>query len=557
MASNALTSLNRWLGRRLPPQQTIWLKRLRRAEHPWQGKQRALRRHLSDRSRDNTVLRRGRSVHTVVERGYDAHQAVAHNQRRVMQTLDARRIEYVRLPSLSPFKPVFATRLDDLPATLDALAALPAEEGWELRLENERRRNITMTSAHRSPHHVFRIIVTRPIISPSGHLMSTPQEHVLIEPWQRLIEGEPRADGSTHAPGTLQRRIERRGPLVEYLTPQAWANAAGRGDHAVTAGHPHLYQITEPVDLVYTWVDGADPAWRARKAQASGQIDTAMLNETALSESRFANRDELMYSLRSVESYANWVNHIYIVTDRQVPKWLDTQHPKITVIDHRDIFSDPTVLPVFNSHAIETQLHHIEGLSEHYLYMNDDLFFMRPVRPEQFFTSNGLSKFFPSLAPLDTHEASSRDLPVLSAAKNGRAFMAQRHGRAVTNKFKHTPHPQLRSVMHDLENEQPQLFRSVAASRFRAPSDYSIASSLYHFHAYAERRAVPGKIAYDYVDISSADAALRLEWFSFLRRLDVICVNDTDVDAADREQVDRLLTDFLERRFAVASSFER
>ena len=31
----------------------------------------------------------------------------------------------------------------------------------------------------------------------------------------------------------------------------------------------HLFTVTEPIDVVYTWVDGSDPAWLERKSQAS------------------------------------------------------------------------------------------------------------------------------------------------------------------------------------------------------------------------------------------------------------------------------------------------
>ncbi|NLA66383.1 MAG: UDP-N-acetylglucosamine-lysosomal-acetylglucosaminephosphotransferase, partial [Leucobacter sp.] len=235
----------------------------------------------------------------------------------------------------------------------------------------------------------------------------------------------------------------------------------------------------------------------------------------------------------------------------------DTSHPKITVVDHREIFADSSVLPVFNSHAIESQLHHIAGLSEHYLYMNDDLFFMRPVRPERFFTSNGMSKYFASRAPLDVDEVTARDLPVLAAAKNGRDFVRREHGRIVTNKFKHTPHPQLRSVLQQMESEHRELFHRVAASKFRDPSDVSIASSLAHFHAYALGRAVPGSIAYDYLDISSERGPLRLEWFAYQGKLEVICLNDTHIEESEQDEVSRMLAEFLERRFSVVSSFER
>lgn len=557
MANDALRSFVRWAGDKLPVNQVIWLKRFRRKAHPWQHRQRALRKHLSIPGVTSPTLRFRGGALTVMQRGYDAIQSVSQNVSQVGEALRSAGIEYVHLPNLVPFDPLLVIRQEELHATLGALAVLRETDGWSIRIENAKQRELSTATSHRRPSDVFRIVVSRHIVATNGHQMSTPRESVVIEPWETTREAEARTDGSTHAEGTVRRRLQRRRPLVEYLTREAWIRAVTDDGHVIKWPQPHLYQVTDPIDIVYTWVNDDDSEWQSRKRRASGLIDHETVNDTALNFSRFANRDELKYSLRSIEAYASWVNHIYIVTDQQVPDWLNTEHPKITIVDHRDLFSDPSVLPVFNSHAIESQLHHISGLSERYLYMNDDVFFMRPVSPELFFTGNGLSKFFPSRAPLDIQDASPRDLPVLSAAKLGREFMSTQHGRTVTNKFKHTPHPQLRTVLQEMEAEYPDLFRSVASSKFRSADDYSIASSLYHYHAFAKRRAVVGNIAYAYLDIASSRAALRLDWFSHQGRLDVVCLNDTDVDAASQEQVSRLLTDFLERRLSIASSFER
>ena len=90
------------------------------------------------------------------------------------------------------------------------------------------------------------------------------------------------------------------------------------------------------------------------------------------------------YSLRSVEMYAPWIRKIFIVTDNQVPKWLDTSNPKIRIVDHKEILPEVS-LPCFNSRLIEHFLYKIPGLSEHFLYANDDMFINRPVTPATFF----------------------------------------------------------------------------------------------------------------------------------------------------------------------------
>ena len=84
-----------------------------------------------------------------------------------------------------------------------------------------------------------------------------------------------------------------------------------------------------PIDLVYTWVDGNDPAWREKRHKYM-PVQTTERAPNHLCEARWVENNELMYSLRSVEMYAPWVNRIYIVTDGQTPSWLNTNHPKIT-----------------------------------------------------------------------------------------------------------------------------------------------------------------------------------------------------------------------------------
>ncbi|MFI3294128.1 MAG: Stealth CR1 domain-containing protein [Rikenellaceae bacterium] len=145
------------------------------------------------------------------------------------------------------------------------------------------------------------------------------------------------------------------------------------------------------IDLVYLWVDGADPVWQKRKLSHLNDVNQD--DRETFSEARSVNSDELRYSLRSVEMYAPWINHIYIVTDGQQPKWLDTQNPKITIVDHKELFP-AEVLPLYNSVAIELGIHRIKGLSEHYLYANDDMMFGKAVSPELFFTPEGVAKCY-------------------------------------------------------------------------------------------------------------------------------------------------------------------
>ncbi|MBN1281446.1 MAG: Stealth CR1 domain-containing protein [Alphaproteobacteria bacterium] len=144
------------------------------------------------------------------------------------------------------------------------------------------------------------------------------------------------------------------------------------------------------IDLVYLWLDGNDKNWRREKdkwqAVESGKVKLA---EEGTVEARWRENDELKYSLRSVAKFAPWINHIYIVTGfGQIPSWLDTKNPKITIVDHSEIMP-VDALPTFNSTAIECGITNIPGLSEYFLHANDDTFFGRNLSPSYFFDDCG------------------------------------------------------------------------------------------------------------------------------------------------------------------------
>lgn len=131
-----------------------------------------------------------------------------------------------------------------------------------------------------------------------------------------------------------------------------------------------------PVDLVYTWVDGSDSDYRAlyhHHARTPADLNPERYRDVY---------DLLKYSLRSVARHAPWIRHVYVVTMRpQCPAWLDTTRPGITLVHHDQII-DPAWLPTFNYNAIESHLHRIPGLSDRFLYMNDDHLLGADLRPE-------------------------------------------------------------------------------------------------------------------------------------------------------------------------------
>lgn len=140
----------------------------------------------------------------------------------------------------------------------------------------------------------------------------------------------------------------------------------------------------EKIDFVLTWVDGADENWLKERRKYSPE------KGTDAGESRYRDWENLQYWFRGVEKFAPWVNQIYFVTWGHIPGWLNTDHPKLKIVRHEE-FMNPEYLPTFNINSIELNLHRIEGLSEQFVFFNDDMFLIRPVAAEDFF-KNGLPR---------------------------------------------------------------------------------------------------------------------------------------------------------------------
>lgn len=135
------------------------------------------------------------------------------------------------------------------------------------------------------------------------------------------------------------------------------------------------------IDFVMPWVNGNDINWQALRNRYCE-------NPATLDESRYREWDVLKYWFRAVEKYAPWVDKIHFVTCGQWPDWLNADHPKLRLVDHKD-YIPKEYLPTFNSRTIELNFHRIPDLAEHFVYFNDDMYLNAPVTPEDFFV-NGL-----------------------------------------------------------------------------------------------------------------------------------------------------------------------
>lgn len=251
---------------------------------------------------------------------------------------------------------------------------------------------------------------------------------------------------------------------------------------------------TLKIDAVIAWVDGSDPEHQAklRRYLAPG---------AKVSTTRYADRGEIYYCIASILKYASFINRIWIVTDAQQPEFLNEfakaglcRPDFIRVVDHTELFGEHAdVLPTFAARSIEAMLWRIPGLSEHYVYFNDDFFINRTMRPEEWFAAGrpvlrGL-RTRPERRLFRTHARrilSKLNVTVGRGAQQPTYYRAQEMGAnhaGVTGHFMlagHHPHPLRRSVQEEFYSAHPDLLRKQISYRFRNIGQYSPVSLANH-----------------------------------------------------------------------------
>lgn len=306
-------------------------------------------------------------------------------------------------------------------------------------------------------------------------------------------------------------------------------------------------------DLVYLWVDGNDPEWRARHNRAIGATEEA---SAVNCDGRYADNDELKYSLRSAAAYAPWLRRIFIVTDRQIPKWLDMDNKKIRIVDHTEILP-AECLPTFNSRIIEHALFRIPGLSEHFLYANDDMFFNRPVSPQDFFTADGLPVLRFSRRPFRKLTLWIKDRilhdPISNynnAIRNSARLIEERYGRYIGSKTHHNIDAYSRSLYEEAFETFRDQIEPTMTNRVRSLND--IQRNIYSYYLIVNK-----KCRLEYVTRTTS-FRLHIHRHKHYEELEkkrpmLFCVNDSEY-ASDADR--KLVREYLERRFPDKSEFE-
>jgi len=238
-----------------------------------------------------------------------------------------------------------------------------------------------------------------------------------------------------------------------------------------------------PIDAVITWVDGTDPSFLKRKSKYADQSNMESINPT-----RFNEVGELNFVVKSIFKYAPFIRNIVILTDAQTPEiinasknWSKYYQNKIQLVDHKEVFRDHIdVLPTFNILSIEAMLYKIKGLSEHFIYFNDDVFLIKPTTIEDWFV-DGLPVIRGKWEPLP-HRLWYKKIDYWFnpsklkrfGYKRLQAYAAQLAGYTKRYfRMYHHPRALLKSQFETYFDHQPHLLKKQISYRFRSPEQFN------------------------------------------------------------------------------------
>ena len=330
------------------------------------------------------------------------------------------------------------------------------------------------------------------------------------------------------------------------------------------------------IDFVIPWVDGDDPAWRKEKYKYMG------IDEPDAGAERYRDMGILKYWFRAVELYAPWVNQIHFITWGHLPEWLNTDCPKLHIVNHKDYIPEE-FLPTFSSRPIEMNMHRISGLSEHFVYFNDDMLLNAPITPE-FFFRKGKPCDFLHCAPIvfaDTTDVYAHAC-INALTKVNRVYsyvkLFLRHPSKVINaryslansldnfvklgnihhfvgfEDHHLPKPYCKKTFHDVWDAMPDVMRRTSGNRFRTPFDVNQYVFRYWQLASGQfspvSRASRGKYLSISYPVDSIEATLNDS------KIKTVCVNDTSRDV-DFEQTMEQIIAIYEKKLPNKSSFEK
>lgn len=329
------------------------------------------------------------------------------------------------------------------------------------------------------------------------------------------------------------------------------------------------------IDFVVTWVNSEDSKWQSKKKQFTSESSQISSMNT---QSRYRNYRLFKYWFRAVEKYAPWVHKIFLITDDQVPTWLDTTNEKIVLINHSD-YIDPKYLPTFNSNVIELGIGLIPELAEHFVLFNDDTFLNARVTQEDFFKESLPRDTYAESPIISTKgsvaHAMVNDMEVINDVFSKKQFYLRNWSKVFSTKVglkllrtlallpsknfsgiwnSHLPVPYLKETFREVWHYMPNDLENTMSNKLRTPNDYNQWLMRY-WQLVSGNFQVQGSRWGQVYDLGTTEMSCLQEEIEMSKHK-VICLNDTD-NVVDPSIIRDGLTKSLEKVFPQKSIFEK
>lgn len=327
-----------------------------------------------------------------------------------------------------------------------------------------------------------------------------------------------------------------------------------------------------PIDIVIPWVNGSDEEWLNEKRKYTP------LKSSDNNIARYREWETFRYVFRGIEKNMPWVRKIHFLTWGHTPKWLNVNHPKLNIVNHKK-FIPNEYLPMYSANVIEVNLHRISDLSEHFIYFNDDVYPIKSLKREDFFI-NGL--------PCDTailgavkNDSQENFMPyimlnclgVINDYFNQRDVIKGKlsnwfnvkYGKYNLNNLYllpwssflgfrnfHTAHSFLKSTFEELWKEIPDALENTCKNRFRDKMDFN--QYIFRYWQLAKNQFVPKKPDSSYVNVGKVSKS-DLENIILGKKYKIACINDDPGDF-DLDKKNKELEEILFKLFPKKSEFE-
>lgn len=324
------------------------------------------------------------------------------------------------------------------------------------------------------------------------------------------------------------------------------------------------------IDIVITWVDGSDPEWLKEKSKFFP--DKKQIG--SFEDKRFEDNSLLKYLFRSIEENAPWVNNVFFVTCGHYPEWLNLSCPNLKFVKHSE-FIPMEYLPTFNSNSIILNLHRIPGLSEKFIYFNDDFFLLNKTEPKVFFRKDKPCY----MAVEDITVATTNDVfwhmmmnnvRIINKNFNKKECKKHHYSKWINlkygfkNNFKnislskfskfagfydsHLPSPYLKSTFEEVWEKNFEDLNDTCLNKFRTNNDLTEWTMKYW--AYAKGNFAP--INTDKLGVYTSEGSKNAAKIIVNKKYKLLCINDD----GNNSQLKNII-DAFEKRYPNKSKFEK